>query len=97
MMKQILERLVAVQEQMIAKMKAEMETNQEQVMAKMKTEMRANNEKFEVLRGTLTSRKNIHQARTESTAEEMKAKIDTHQEKMEAAILSIWSKLEETI
>jgi hypothetical protein len=27
----------------------------------------------------------------------MKAKLDTHQEKMEAAIHSIWSKLEETV
>jgi flagellar biosynthesis chaperone FliJ len=39
----------------------------------------------------------IHQARTESTQEEMKAKMDIHQEKMEAAINSIRTELEETI
>jgi hypothetical protein len=39
----------------------------------------------------------IQQARTESTQEEMKARMDIHQEKMEAAIHSIWSELEETI
>jgi hypothetical protein len=38
----------------------------------------------------------IHQARTGSTQEEMKANMDIHQEKMEAAMLSIWSELEKT-
>jgi predicted ATP-binding protein involved in virulence len=39
----------------------------------------------------------IHQARTDSIQEEIKAKKDIHQEKMEAAIQSIQSELEETI
>jgi hypothetical protein len=39
----------------------------------------------------------IHQAGTQYAQEEMKAKKDIHQEKMEAAIHSIRSELEETI
>jgi peptidoglycan hydrolase CwlO-like protein len=39
----------------------------------------------------------IHQARTSSTQEEMKAKMDILQEKMEATMHTIWSELEETI
>jgi hypothetical protein len=39
----------------------------------------------------------IHQARTVSSQEELKAKMDIHQEKMEAATQSNRSKLEETI
>jgi hypothetical protein len=39
----------------------------------------------------------IHQARTMSTQEDIKAKMDIHQEKMEAAMQSIRSELEETI
>jgi hypothetical protein len=38
----------------------------------------------------------IHQAGSVSTQEEMKAEMDIHQEKMEAAIHSIRSELEET-
>jgi hypothetical protein len=49
---------------------------------------------FEVL---FVSRMDIHQARTESTQEELKANMDIHQEKMEAAIHSIRSELEETV
>jgi hypothetical protein len=45
-------------------------------------EMRPNNEKFEVLRGTLVSRMDIHQARTEDI-QEVIAKMDAHQERME--------------
>jgi hypothetical protein len=58
-------------EQMMAKKKAVMKTNQERMGAKadanlseMKAEIRSNNEKFEVLRGTLASWMDIHQART---------------------------------
>jgi hypothetical protein len=39
----------------------------------------------------------IHQARTEPTEEEMKAKMNIKQEKMEVAIHSIRSELEKTI
>jgi uncharacterized protein YtpQ (UPF0354 family) len=39
----------------------------------------------------------VQETRTESTQEEMKTKMNIHQEKMEAAIHSIWSELEETI
>jgi hypothetical protein len=43
-------------------MDAKIDVNQE----KTKARIYANNEKFEVLRGTLVSRMDIHQARTES-------------------------------
>jgi hypothetical protein len=52
----------------------------------MKAEIRANNEKFEVFHDTLAFWMNIHQVRTESTQEQIKAKMDIHQEKMEVAI-----------
>jgi ADP-glucose pyrophosphorylase len=49
-----------------------METNQERMETKadahlkeMKAELRVNNEKFEVLRGTLVSRMDIQEARTQ--------------------------------
>jgi hypothetical protein len=48
----------------------------------MKAEIRANSEKFEILQDTLASRMDIHQARTESTQEELKAKMDSHHEKL---------------
>jgi hypothetical protein len=57
----------------------------------------ANNEKFEVLRSTLVSRLVIHQARTESTQDEMKVEMDIGQENLEAAIHSIWPELDEII
>jgi hypothetical protein len=57
----------------------------------MEARIDANNDNSEVLRDTFISWMDIHQARTMSTQEEMKAKMDTHQEKMEAAIQSIWS------
>jgi hypothetical protein len=59
----------------------------------------ANNEKFDVLRCTsiLLSGMDIHQARTESTQEEMSDKMDIHPEKTVTAIKSIRSELEETI
>jgi hypothetical protein len=63
----------------------------------MEARVDANNEKSEVLRGTLFSWMDIHQSRTTSTQEEMKAKMDTHQEKMKAAVHSIRSELEQTI
>jgi hypothetical protein len=50
-----------------------------------------------VLRGILISWTDIHHARPTSTQEEMKAKMDTHQKKMGAAIYSTWSELKETI
>jgi hypothetical protein len=39
----------------------------------------------------------IHQTRTESIQEEIKAKMGIHQEMMESAIQSIQSQLEDTI
>jgi hypothetical protein len=59
--------------------------------------MEGNNEKFEVLQGIFVSRMDIYQVRTVSIQEDMKAKMDIHQEKMEAAIHSIWSELEEAL
>jgi hypothetical protein len=53
MKEQILEHLLAGQEQMMAKMKAEMESNQEDMMARLETKIKAkmdsHHEKFEVL------------------------------------------------
>jgi hypothetical protein len=51
----------------------------------------ANNQNLEVHRGTLVSGMHIHQARTVSTREEMKAKMNIHQEKMKVAIHSVRS------
>jgi hypothetical protein len=59
--------------EMKEEMMAKMEINKERMDAKIG----ANNKKFEVL----VSRMDIHQARTESTQEEMKAKMDSHHEK----------------
>jgi hypothetical protein len=81
-----------------------MEANQENLDTKIdgnqeKKEARtdSNNEKFEVLRGTLVSRMDIHQVRTMFTQEGMEAKMDMYQEKVEAATYYILSELEETI
>jgi hypothetical protein len=70
---------------MMAETKTEMETNQERMETKTdahlketKAEIRANNEKFEVLRGALVSRMDIHQARTQYAQEEMKVKKDIY-------------------
>jgi predicted glycoside hydrolase/deacetylase ChbG (UPF0249 family) len=63
----MLEHLLAGQERMMAKMKAEMKTKQERMEAKIE----ANNEKFEVLLGTLISWMDIHQARAETIQEEI--------------------------
>jgi hypothetical protein len=51
----------------------------------MKAEIRASNEMFEALQGYLVSRRGIHQTRTEAIQEETIAKLDTHQDKMEAS------------
>jgi hypothetical protein len=62
----------------------------------MEARIDMNNEKLEVLRDSLVSWLDIHQARTMSTRE-MRAKMAIHQEKMEATIHSIQSKLDEII
>jgi hypothetical protein len=67
------------------------------IQEKMEARIDANNEKFDVLRGTLVSLMDIHQARTLSNQEDMEAKMDIYQEKIEAAIHFIRSELEETI
>jgi hypothetical protein len=58
----------------------EMKTNQERMEAKTDV----NNEKFEVPRGTLISRMDIHKARTEANQRELTAKMDACIEGMEA-------------
>jgi hypothetical protein len=62
----------------------------------MEARIDTDNEKFKVLRGTLICLMDIHKAKAVST-QEMKTKMDIHQEKMEAMIHSIWSELEQTI
>jgi hypothetical protein len=44
-------------------------------LRKIKAEIRANNENFEVLQGTLVSRMDIHQARTEAMQDETDANL----------------------
>jgi hypothetical protein len=61
--------------------KAEIRTGRKEVTARVEAKIAVNNEKFETLRGILPFRMDIHQARTKSTPEEMKAKMDMHQEK----------------
>jgi predicted KAP-like P-loop ATPase len=63
----------------------------------MEARIDASNEKSEVPRRTLFVRTDSLQARTKCSQEEVKAKMDMHQEKMEAAIHSNRSELEETI
>jgi hypothetical protein len=60
----------------------------------MEARTHANKEKFEVLKGTLVSSMVIHRTRTMFTQEEIKAKLDIHQKKMETATHSIRFKLE---
>jgi hypothetical protein len=52
----------------------------------MKVEIRANNEKLEVLQGTLVSRMDIHQPRTEPAQEDIKANMDSYYEKFMATV-----------
>jgi predicted nucleic acid-binding Zn-ribbon protein len=81
-------------------LEAEMETNQEKMTAMLKAKIEAKTDShhgrmrsFEILFSWMDT----HQARTESTQEEMRTKMDMHQKKMEAAIHSLQSKLKETI
>jgi hypothetical protein len=65
---EMLSRMETIQE----KTDAKIDSNQEKKEAMIDT----NNEKYEVLRGTLIFWMNIHQAKTESTEEEMKANMN---------------------
>jgi hypothetical protein len=76
-MERMVERLVAAIEKMDAKRR-----HQEKTEARIN----ANNEKFEVLRGTLVSRMDTHQARTKAIQEEIMSKMDAHQERMETSM-----------
>jgi hypothetical protein len=50
----------------------------------MEARIDANNDKFDVLRSNLVSRMDIHQARTEADQGEIIAKIEAHQEGVNA-------------
>jgi hypothetical protein len=64
----------------------------------LEAKMYSHHDKFEVLQDTLISRMDIiYQAKTQSTQEEMKAKIHIHQVKMEPPIHSIQFELEDII
>jgi hypothetical protein len=78
------------------------------MMEHLLAEIEANNEKFEALWGTILSRMDIHQARTETIQEGMEARtnkdqakigaaIGSGQEEMRADISSIWAELEESM
>jgi hypothetical protein len=103
-MEQMMERLLAEIRTNLEEMRVCQELLKEETLAKidanqkkMKTRINVNNEKFEVLRGNLVSRMDIHPARRVLTQEETKVRMDTHQEKVKATIHSIRSDLEETI
>jgi hypothetical protein len=53
--------------------------------AKLEAKMDANNEKFEVLKGTLVSQMDAHQARTEAH-HKMMAMLDAHHERVKASV-----------
>jgi hypothetical protein len=74
-------------EQMMDRMLAKMDSFQEE-MRTNQGKMEASTEKVEVLRSTLNSWMDIHHARTEFTQEEMKAKMDIHQEKTNSPTLN---------
>jgi hypothetical protein len=61
-------------------MMAEMKTNEERLEAKIE----GNKQKFEVLRGTLVSRMDAHQSKTEANHEESMAAMKASQERMDA-------------
>jgi hypothetical protein len=52
----------------------------------MKAEIRASTEMFEALQGSLVSHRDIHQTRTEVVQEEIIAKLDAYQDRMEASM-----------
>jgi hypothetical protein len=55
----------------------------------MEARINANNEEFEVLRGTLVSRVDTHQARTKKKIQKgIIAKMDAYQERMEAIMIA---------
>jgi hypothetical protein len=72
----------AIEERILAKMGAEMKTSQERMEARRD----ATNEMFEVLRGTLVSRMDIHLARTQAIEKEIIANMYAHQERMGACV-----------
>jgi hypothetical protein len=68
------------------------------MMAGLKAKIGANNEKFESLRTTsFLSWMDIHQARIESTQEEIKTKMVLHQEKMDAQLKEMEACQKETM
>jgi hypothetical protein len=76
-----------MKEEIRARVEATIDANQEQMEARIK----ANNEKFEARRGTFISQMVIHQASTKAIQEEITAKTDTHQGRMEAS-MNAWQK-----
>jgi hypothetical protein len=75
-----------MKEEMMARLEAMLEKNQEKKEARIDT-----NENLQVLRGTLVSLMDMHQARTEAIQEEITAKMDAHQERMGASV-NVWRK-----
>jgi actin-like ATPase involved in cell morphogenesis len=97
MMARLLAEIRTDREETTARLEAITDASQEKMDAKtdanlreMKAEIRANNQRFEVLRSTLVSRMDIHQARTEAV-QEIIAKMETHQEKMRGSMIA-WRK-----
>jgi hypothetical protein len=86
-------------QEMVTRMEAKTDINlkekKEELMArleaKIKAEINTNNEKFEVLRSTVVSWMDIHEARTKAIQEEIIAKIDAHQGRMGTSV-NAWRK-----
>jgi hypothetical protein len=80
---------------MMAKMKAEMQSNQEEMTARLEAKIEAKvdiyHEKFEVLQGAFISWMDIHQARTEGIQEEIIVQMDAHRERMRSSV-NAWQK-----
>jgi fatty-acid desaturase len=87
----ILEHLLAGQEQMMARVKVEMESNHKEMTESLEAKVDSHYKKFEVLQGTFISWMDIHQARTEAIEEEIIVQMDAHQERMGTSV-NAWQK-----
>jgi DNA-binding GntR family transcriptional regulator len=63
-------------------------------LREIKAEIRPNNVKLEVIQGILFSRMDIHQARAQSTEEEINAKMDAKQETIDASQKRLEAKID---
>jgi hypothetical protein len=86
MTEQILERLLAGQEHMMAKMKAGYLEMTARLEAKIEAKMDSHHVKFEVLQGTFVSWMDVHHAKTKTNHEELMTTIKASHERIETLI-----------